>query len=156
MMPNTTILYKWPHLILNSDIVARDRLISSASNMVQAVAQCVHQSWDVLTLEDFTLQESNSSPIAKSESFRKLLKNYIRNVCDCLVADALSLPSSNQQPLSALSASQQYLQTIETVWSEVQGSSNTPLPSSETQLQQLLFYPCDTILPEYLSGLVTN
>ena len=124
--------------------------------MVQAVAQCVHQSWDVLTLEDFTLQESNSSLIAKSESFRKLLKNYIRNVCDCLVADALSLPSSNQQPLSALSASQQYLQTIETVWSEVQGSSNTPLPSSETQLQQLLFYPCDTILPEYLSSLVTN
>ena len=78
--------------------------------------------------------------MTKPDVFTRHLKTYVKCVCDCLVVDTLALTA----------ASQQYLQTVEAIFSQIY--SQGVLPSADSQLHQLLLYPCD-ILPQYLEAL---
>ena len=98
-----------------SDFLARDKLVTSANGLLQFVAKCVYDSW-----EEDSLPSEEMVILSKSELFSRHLRTYVKCACDCLVVDALALPNiaNTNQQMTSLSASQQYLQIVETVFSD--------------------------------------
>ena len=98
---------------------------------------------DLGSLAEMCSEGDGHMIMTKPDVFTRHLKTYVKCVCDCLVVDTLALTAAS-------SSSQQYLQTVEAIFSQIY--SQGVLLSADSQLHQLLLYPCD-ILPQYLEAL---
>ena len=104
---------------------------------------CSKMKSDLGSLAEMCSEGDGHMIMTKPDIFTRHLKTYVKCVCDCLVVDTLALTAAS-------SSSQQYLQTVEAIFSQIY--SQGVLLSADSQLHQLLLYPCD-ILPQYLEAL---
>ena len=134
------------------NVRSRDKLVTSAQNLLDHVAKSVQSSWELVTSE----QAQHMTLYTDTETMCQLLTTYIKNVCDCLAVDCLAIPSEKSDHVNVVFVNlRKVLSQIVTEMCQDKLIIDRPQfheQNSSFVLQHLLFYPSD-VLYDYVAKL---